>query len=33
MEYKRQYRDLPNEVKEKIGASMKGKPKSKKGLI
>ena len=28
MEYKRQYRDLPNEVKEKISASMKGKPKS-----
>ena len=28
MEYKRQYRDLPDEVKQKISASMKGKPKT-----
>lgn len=28
MEYKRQYRDLPDEVKEKISASMKGRAKS-----
>ena len=28
MEYKRQYRDLPNGVKEKISATMKGRAKS-----
>ena len=28
MEYKRQYRDLPDGVKEKISASMKGRAKS-----
>ena len=28
MEYKRQYRDLPDEVKQKISASTKGKAKS-----
>ena len=28
MEYKRQYRDLPDEVKQKISASTKGKRKS-----
>ena len=28
MEYKRQYRDLPDEVKQKISASTKGKSKS-----
>ena len=28
MEYKRQYRDLPDEVKQKISASMKGRAKS-----
>lgn len=28
MEYKRQYSDLPNEVKEKISATMKGRAKS-----
>ena len=28
MEYKRQYRDLPDEVKQRISASTKGKAKS-----
>lgn len=28
MEYKRQYRDLPDEVKQKISASTKGRAKS-----
>jgi hypothetical protein len=28
MEYRRQYRDLPDEVKEKISASTKGRAKS-----
>ena len=28
MEYKRQYRDLPDEVKQKISASTKGKAKT-----
>ncbi len=28
MEYKRHYRDLPDEVKQKISDSTKGKPKS-----
>ena len=28
MEYKRQYRDLPDEVKQKISASTKGKSKT-----